>query len=98
MWGGKSSIQIWDKLYRESTEENGDIKMAGKKQRPYEYARALKKQSPEIKAMITAGEKADEAKKAAAKKAVAKKAVITKKQKERRIWKRAKRRLKKLFG
>ncbi len=67
--------------------------MAGKKQRPYEYARALKYQSPEVQAMITAGEKEDE------KKAAAKKAVAKKKKRERELWvlKRAKKRLKKVF-
>ncbi len=58
--------------------------------RKYEYNRELKQQSPEIKAMIAAGEKADELK-AAKKKVAAKK-------KQQAIWRRAKRRLKKLFG
>lgn len=61
--------------------------MAGKKQKPYEYHRALKRQSPEIQAMIRTGEKADE--KAAAKR--------KKKKEELSLLRRTKRRLRKVF-
>ncbi len=64
--------------------------MAGKKQKPYEYHRALKRQSPEIQAMIHAGEKADE-KAAAKRKKKKKKKKLTLSQKTRK-------RLRKVFG
>ena len=60
------------------------MRMKLKRKPLYELASGYEHQSPEIKAMLIEADKKD-AKKAAAKK-------------QRNIWRRAKRRLKKLFG
>ncbi len=66
--------------------------MAGKKQRPYEYAKALKRQSPGIQAMIREGEKKDE------KKAKEKAAKLKKKRKKKlTLLQKTKKRLRRVF-
>ena len=66
------------------------MRMKLKRKPLYELASGYKQQSPEIKAMLIEADKKD------AKKAAAKKEATAIKQ--RNIWRRAKRRLKKLFG